>query len=101
MITLIAAAVALPPVAGGVAMAAPEAAAAHSDCCPPGELCEGHKPKDCGQTGACLLKCFNLSGGVIALSELAPSVAAPEHAGLAAARLAAASEHPPLPPPRL
>src|SRR5688500_12028872 len=96
LIALIAVAVALPPVAGGVAMAAPEAVTAHNDCCPPGEPCESHKPKDCGHTAACMLKCFNLSAGVIALSDAAPSVAAPKHVGLAAKRLAAASEHPPL-----
>jgi hypothetical protein len=100
-VALFAIAVALPPVAGGVAMAAPDADAAHTDCCPPGEPCESHKPKDCGQTAACMLKCFNLSAGFIPIAALAPVDGTPEHARPLTDSVAVLGEHPPLPPPRL
>jgi hypothetical protein len=101
LIALIAVAVSLPPVTTSVAKAAAEAVATHTDCCPPGEPCEGHKPKDCGQTAACMLKCFNLSAGVIALPAPLSFLGTREHVGLVTESLAAASEHPPLPPPRV
>jgi hypothetical protein len=101
LIAFIAVAVALPPAVGGVAQAAPESVTAQHDCCPAGEPCESHKSKDCGQTAACVLKCFNLSAGVVALPAPAPRVETSEHVGLVTETLATASEHPPLPPPRV
>ena len=67
LIALIALAVALLPMAGGMAVATPHAAftAPQADCCPNGKPCE-KKTNGCGSVAGCVLKCFNLTGAVAA-----------------------------------
>ena len=65
LIALIALAVALLPVAGGMAVATPHAAftAPQADCCPNGKPCE-KKTNGCGSVSGCALKCFSLTGAI-------------------------------------
>ncbi len=68
LIAVIALAVALLPMAGGMALAMQHDAsltACQADCCPNGKPCE-KKTDGCGSMAGCVLKCFNLTGAVAA-----------------------------------
>ena len=103
LIALIALAVALLPMAGGMALAMPHDAsltAPHSDCCPNGKPCE-KKTDGCGSVAGCVLKCFNLTGAVAApfADTVTPSTL--EKPALVAQAFRSPAENPPLPPPRV
>jgi hypothetical protein len=103
LIALIALAVGLLPMAGGMALAMPHDAsfaAAPADCCPNGRPCE-KKSDGCGSVAGCVLKCFNLIGAVAApfADTLTPSTL--EQPALIAQAFRSPVENPPLPPPRV
>jgi hypothetical protein len=103
LIALIALAVALLPVAGGMAFAMPHDAsfgAPQADCCPNGKSCE-KKTDDCGSVAGCALKCFNLTGAVVAPFSAALTPSALEKPSLALQGFRSPAENPPLPPPRV
>ncbi len=103
LIALIALAVALLPMAGGMALAMQHDAsfaAAPADCCPNGKPCE-KKADGCGSVAGCVLKCFNPTGAVAApfAAKLTPSdLEKPE---FVTQTFHSPAENPPLPPPRI
>jgi hypothetical protein len=103
LIAVIALAVALLPVAGGMAVAMPHdasSAAAPSDCCPHGNPCE-KKTDGCGSIAGCALKCFNFTGAVPAPVSDSLTPGALEKPALVAQAFRSPTENPPLPPPRV
>jgi hypothetical protein len=103
LIALIALAVALLPVAGGMALALPHDAsfaAANADCCPNGKPCE-KETDGCGSVAACVLKCCGLTGAIAAPVAVSLTVSALEKPALALQGFRSPAENPPLPPPRV
>jgi hypothetical protein len=103
LVTLIALAVALLPMAGGMALAMPHDAsftAAQADCCPNGKPCE-KKTDGCGSVSGCVLKCFNLTGAIAAPVAVALRAAGLEKPALVTQAFRSPAENPPLPPPRV
>ena len=100
LIAFIALAVALLPMAGGMALAMPhDASFMTAQAGPNGKPCE-KKTDGCGAVSGCVLKCFSLTGAVAApfCSSLTPS--ALEKPALARQTFHSPAESPPLPPPR-
>lgn len=105
IVGLVAAAVAVLPLAGGIAHAGwpstleASSTVEHGDCCDHGKSCEKKKPDGCGSTAGCMVKCSFMSAAVSATS-----VPEPYHDGekmhLVVARLASFHDNPPSPPPR-
>jgi hypothetical protein len=102
LIAIIALAVALLPMAGGIALATPHASftAPQADCCPNGKPCE-KKTDGCGSVAGCVLKCFNLTGAVAAHVAAALTPSASEKPELLMQAFPSPAENPPLPPPRV
>jgi hypothetical protein len=103
LIALIALAVALLPMAAGMAVAMPQDAsftAAPADCCPNGKPCE-KKTDDCGSVAGCAIKCFNLTGAVVVPFAAALTPSDLEKPSLALQGFRSMAENPPLPPPRV
>jgi hypothetical protein len=104
LVSLVAVAVAMHPLAGGVAHAnvAPGMSLTSGtlDCCPEGQPCE-KTMHACGSLAGCLLKCSGLSGAIVAPIAIALTVSATEQPPFALHHLRAPSENPPLPPPRV
>ena len=103
LIALIALAVALLPVAGGMALAMPHDAsftAPQADCCPNGKPCE-KKTDGCGSVAGCVLKCFNLTGAVAAPFAASVTPSTLEKPALVTQAFRSPAENPPLPPPRV
>jgi hypothetical protein len=104
LVTLVAASVAMLPVAGSMAYASMPGASAlavHSDCCPAGEPCEKEMPRDCGGLAGCLLKCFNFSTALTAPMAMLIMGGASEKAQRIAEIIKAPTDTPPSPPPRV
>jgi hypothetical protein len=103
VIAILAAALAMPPLAAAEAHAS--AARQHSehsislDCCPQGQHCDKSNKGDCGQDAQCAQKCADLATAV-----LAPSAATPfadnQSNGFYAERVALRAAGPSPPPPR-
>ena len=103
LIALTALAIALLPMAGGMALAMPHDAsftAPQADCCPNGKPCE-KKTDGCGSMAGCVLKCFNLTGAVAAHVAAALTPSASEKPELLTQASPSLAENPPLPPPRV
>jgi hypothetical protein len=103
LIALIALAVALLPMAGGMAVAMPHDAsftAPQADCCPNGKPCE-KKTDGCGSISGCVLKCFNLTGAIAAPTAVSLTASAAEKPAFALQSFCSPAENPPLPPPRV
>jgi hypothetical protein len=104
LVSFVALAVAMLPVAGGFvdanAAAGMSLSAAPADCCPEGQPCEKTMP-DCGSMAGCMLKCPGVSGAVVAPFAMALTVSATERPPFAVQRVLAPSENPALPPPRV
>jgi hypothetical protein len=103
LIAVIALAVALLPVAGGMAVAMPHDASfttAPGDCCPNGKPCE-KKTDGCGSMSDCVLKCFSLTAVVVAPVAVGLTPSALEKRALVAQDFRSPAENPPLPPPRV
>ena len=102
LIALIALAVALLPMAGGMAVATPHAAftAPQADCCPNGKPCE-KKTNGCGSVAGCVLKCFNLTGAVAAPFAVSVTPSTLEKPALVTQAFRSPTQNPPLPPPRV
>jgi hypothetical protein len=102
LIALIALAVALLPMAGGIALATPHASltAPQADCCPNGKPCE-KKTDGCGSMAGCVLKCFNLTGTVAAPFAVVVTPSALEKFALITQAFRSPTQNPPLPPPRI
>lgn len=104
LVSFVALAVAMLPLAGGFA----SASAAHgfmvrtvsADCCEKGGPCEKPMP-DCGSLVGCMAKCASVSVSGTETFELALTVFASERAPLTAQQPLAPAESPPPPPPRL
>jgi len=103
LVSFVALAVAMLPVAGGFvhanAATGVSLSAAPADCCPEGKPCE-KAMHDCGAMAGCMLKCSGVSGAVSAPFAMALTVSANERPPFALQRLLAPSQNPPLPPPR-
>jgi hypothetical protein len=103
LIALIALAVGLLPMAGGMALAMPHDATLtgpQADCCHDGKPCE-KKTDDCGSVPGCALKCFNLTGAVVVPFAAALTPSDLEKPSLALQGFRSPAENPPLPPPRV
>lgn len=103
LIALIALAVALMPMAGGMALAMPHDAsftAAPSDCCPNGKPCE-KKTDGCGSVAACVLKCCGLTSAIAAPIAVSLTASAAEKPAFALQSFRSPAENPPQPPPRV
>ena len=106
IVFVVAAGVALLPLAGGPVFA-PSASTAeaaspmadHGDCCDHGGPCDTKKAGGCGSTAGCMVKCSAMSGPVLATSvvDAAPDG---ESSHLVVQRLASIGDNPPSPPPR-
>jgi len=101
LIALIALAVALLPMAGGMALAMPHDASltGHADCCPHGKPCE-KKTDDCGSMAGCALKCFSFSGAMVSDAVVKPSPTADIAPVLDSLSFQSNRTAPLLPPPR-
>jgi hypothetical protein len=104
LVAVVALAVAVLPVEGGMVRAEAagmSATAMPSDCCPHTKPCEKKTADDCGSTAGCALKCFNFSGisvsGVVAKLNAVATV----HPALAGVSSRSNPTAPPLPPPRV
>ena len=102
LIALIALAVAVLPMAGGIALATHDASftAAPADCCPHGKPCE-KKTDGCGSVAGCVLKCFNLTGAVAAPFAASVMPSTLEKPALVTQAFRSPTQNPPLPPPRV
>jgi hypothetical protein len=103
LIAVIALAVALLPMAGGMALAMPHDAsfaATQADCCPHGKPCE-KKTDGCGSVSGCVLKCFSLTVTIAAPVAVSLTASAQEKPALASQSFHSPAENPPLPPPRV
>jgi hypothetical protein len=103
LIALIALAVALLPMAGGMALAMPHDAfltASQTDCCPNGQPCE-KKTDGCGSVAGCVLKCFSLTGAITAPVAISLMASALDGPAFALQSFRSPTENPPLPPPRV
>ena len=105
IVIMVAAAVAVLPLAGGIAHAptatsdAASSIAEHGDCCDHGGPCEKKKTDGCGSTAGCMVKCSAMSAPVLATSIVGPTHNG-ETEGLLVQRLASTADNPPSPPPR-
>jgi hypothetical protein len=104
LVSLVAMAVAMLPLAGGFGHAdgVPHMSSTGDpvNCCPDSQPCEKTMP-DCGSLAGCLMKCSGLSGAVVAPFAIALTVSTTERPSFAVQRLLAPAENPPLPPPRV
>jgi hypothetical protein len=103
LITLIALALALLPMAGGMALAMPHdasCAAPQADCCPNSNPCE-KKTDGCGAVAGCVLKCFNLTGAIAAPVAVALTASGLERPAFTPQNFHSPAKTPPLPPPRV
>jgi hypothetical protein len=103
LIAVIALAVALLPMAGGMALAMPHDAsstAPQADCCPSGKPCE-KKTDGCGSMAGCVLKCFNLTVAVAAPFAVSLTLSGLEKPSFDLQGFRSPAENPPLPPPRV
>ena len=101
LVFLVAASVAMLPLAGMAEAARVGMYAAHPDCCPEGKQCEHQMPKDCGGSPECLLKCFQLTADI---TRSLPAMSGAKDAEKSAPFVESAkaqSPNPPLPPPRV
>lgn len=104
LVTLIAASVAMLPVAGSMAYASVSGSsvlAMHSDCCHEGEPCKKEMPVDCGGLAGCLLKCFNFSTALTAPMTVMMTGGTSEKSLRVAGSIKAPIDTPPSPPPRV
>jgi hypothetical protein len=102
-VALVAASVAMLPVAGSMAHAASVGTtfiADHSDCCQEGKSCEQPMPNGCGKIAGCALKCFNFSGTILSGVIANPIAEASVEPALAGLNPPSRPTAPPLPPPR-
>jgi hypothetical protein len=103
LVFFLAVAVATLPLAGGFARANAAndvSLSAPADCCGNGDNC-GKAMHDCGSMAGCVLKCSVVPGALPAPFALAAVARGVTQALPAYQRVLAASENPPLPPPRL
>src|SRR4029079_10939325 len=96
LVSLVAMALAMLPLAGGFAHAngAPimSLTSVPVDCCPDGQPCE-KAMHDCGSLAGCLLKCSSLSGALVAPFPMALTVSITERPPFALPRLLAPSQN--------
>jgi hypothetical protein len=103
LVVLVALAVALLPLAGGMALSMPHDAslmAGPSDCCPNDKPCE-KKTDGCGSVSGCVLKCFNLTGVLAVPLAIALTPLTLDKPALVAQPFRSPTVNPPLPPPRV
>jgi hypothetical protein len=96
---------ALPPVAAAEMhgqSSHEQSAAAHSECCPPGQECDEPAKGDCGHDAACALKCApSVSPVLVTPASLTPKRLTLRRTNLLVESATARSINPPLPPPRI
>jgi hypothetical protein len=103
LVALVAASVAMLPVAGSMAQASSVETtliADHSDCCQEGKSCDQQMPNGCGKIAACALQCFNFSGTIFSLVIANPVGEVLVQPAFFGVSLVSQPTAPPLPPPR-
>ena len=103
-LALVVASLALPPVAAAKMhgqSSHEQSAAAHSECCPPGQGCDKQDEGDCGHDAACALKCASVSSALAPPASVSPKLSTLARTSVLADSLTARSTTPPLPPPRV
>lgn len=102
-VALVAASVAMSPVAGSMAYASSVGTtliADHSDCCQEGKSCDQQMPNGCGKIAGCALQCFNFSGTILSGVIANPLGEVLVEPALSSLSLPSHPTAPPLPPPR-